>query len=71
MRYQHYLESVLEAADEYQEVADLLLRHATLKATNSDLKEHQRKCSELAEGIRAELVVYVKGKTDEILALNN
>lgn len=51
-RYQHYLESVLEVADEYGEVADLLLRHATLSATNTDLKEHQRKCSELAEKVR-------------------
>ena len=41
-------------ADEYQEVADLLLRHATLSATNADLKDHQRKCSELAEKVRAE-----------------
>jgi hypothetical protein len=52
-RYQHYLESVLEVADEYQEVADLLLRHATLSATNADLKDHQRKCSELAEKVGA------------------
>ncbi len=43
-RYQHFLESVLEVADEYQEVSDLLMRHATLKATNTDLKEHQKKC---------------------------
>lgn len=70
-RYQHFLESVLEVADEYQEVADLLLRHATLSATNADLKEHQRRCSELAEKVRAELQIYVKAKTDEILNLNN
>mmetsp|Transcript_16631 Transcript_16631/g.28553 ORF Transcript_16631/g.28553 Transcript_16631/m.28553 type:complete len:325 (+) Transcript_16631:114-1088(+) len=71
MRYQHYLESVLEVADEYQEVSDLLLRHATLRATNADLKDHQRKCSELAEKTRSELAAYVKAKSDEILALNN
>lgn len=127
------MESVLEVADEYQEVSDLLMRHATLLATNTDLKEHQHKCrcacmwgraggsgldgwlagmpswyhpglppaifctragascpppaqpfqhtsptnhlmcncSELAESIRAELAVYVKQKTDEILSLNN
>ncbi|GAX82119.1 hypothetical protein CEUSTIGMA_g9547.t1 [Chlamydomonas eustigma] len=71
MRYQHYLENVLEVADEYQEVGDLLMRHATLLATNQDLKEHQRKCAELAEKIRTELQVYMKQKTDEILNLNN
>lgn len=43
-RYQHYLESVLEGADEYQEVPDLLMRHATLCATNKDLRDHQHKC---------------------------
>ena len=70
-RYQQYLESVLEVADEYQEVSDLLLRHATLSATNADLKDHQRRCSELAEKVRTELQIYVKQKTDEILNLNN
>lgn len=71
IRYQQYLESVLEVADEYQEVSDLLLRHATLSATNADLKDHQRRCSELAEKVRTELQIYVKQKTDEILNLNN
>ncbi|KAF5841600.1 hypothetical protein DUNSADRAFT_12297 [Dunaliella salina] len=71
MRYQHYLESVLEGADEYQEVPDLLMRHATLRATNKDLRDHQQKCSEAAESIRAELAAYVKGRTDEILNLSN
>lgn len=71
MRYQQYLESVLEVADEYSEVSDLLTRHTTLLATNQDLKEHQRKCAELAEKIRTELQVYVKQKTDESLNLNN
>lgn len=42
-RYQRYLETVLEVADEYQEAGDLLARHTTLRATNADLKEHQRK----------------------------
>ena len=71
MRYQHYLESVLEVADEYSEVSDLLSRHATLLATNQDLKDHQRKCAELTEKIRTELQVYVKTKTDESLNLSN
>ena len=40
-RYQHYLESVLEGADEFHEIGDLILRHATLAATNQDLKEQR------------------------------
>lgn len=69
--YQHYLEAVLEVADEYQEVQDLLLRHATLQATNDDLRAHQQRCSKDAEDIRQALQAFVKQKTDEILDLNN
>jgi flagellar motility protein MotE (MotC chaperone) len=70
-RYQRYLESVLEVADEYQEVQDLLLRHATLQATNDDLRAHQQRCSKEAEDIRTALQAYVKQQTDDILDLNN
>ncbi len=56
-RYQRYLESVIEVADEYGEVSDLLLRHATLQATNQDLKDHQRRCAEASERTRADLQV--------------
>lgn len=70
-RYQRYLEGVLEVADEYQEVQDLLLRHATLQATNDDLRAHQQRCSKEAEDIRTALQVYVKQQTDVILDLNN
>ncbi len=42
-RYQYYLENVLEVANEYQEVGDLLLRHATLLATNQ-VRERMRSC---------------------------
>jgi protein subunit release factor A len=70
-RYQRYLESVLEVADEYQEVQDLLLRHATLQATNDDLRAHQQRCSKEAEDIRTALQAFVKQQTDELLDLNN
>ena len=51
-RYQHYLESVLEGADEFHEVGDLMLRHATLAATNQDLKEQRNHFGEAAEHTR-------------------
>lgn len=44
-------------ADEYQEVPDLLARHATLQATNADLREALSKTSEATEATRAELQV--------------
>ena len=34
LSYTKYLESVLDIADEYHEIPDLLMRHATLEATN-------------------------------------
>ncbi|GMH41990.1 hypothetical protein BSKO_09909 [Bryopsis sp. KO-2023] len=71
MRYQHYLETVLEVVDEYQEVPELLMRHATLKVTNHDLNEHQKQLEELTEKTRAELQNYVRQKTESILNLNN
>lgn len=54
-RYQHYLESVLEGADEFHEVGDLMLRHATLAATNQDLKEQRNHFGEAAEQTRSAL----------------
>eukprot|EP00879_Flechtneria_rotunda_P023786 GHRR01025185.1.p1 GENE.GHRR01025185.1~~GHRR01025185.1.p1 ORF type:complete len:250 (+),score=78.43 GHRR01025185.1:128-877(+) len=71
MQYHRYLESVLEVADEYQEIQDLLMRHATLQATNDDLRSHQQRCACEAEAIRAALQAFNKQKTDEILNLNN
>lgn len=58
-------------ADEYQEVQDLLLRHATLQATNNDLRAHQQRCSQEAEDIHTALAAFVKQQSDEILDLNN
>jgi len=52
-RYQHYLESVLEGADEFHEIGDLILRHATLAATNQDLKEQRNHFGEAAEQTRS------------------
>ncbi|DBB07814.1 TPA: hypothetical protein ACH3X3_009224 [Trebouxia sp. C0006] len=71
IRYQHYLESVLEGADEFHEIGDLILRHATLAATNQDLKEQRNHFGEAAEQTRSELQAYTKTKTDEIVNLNN
>ena len=51
-RYQHYLDSVLESTEEFHEVADLMARHATLAATQADLKEQQAKAANVAERAR-------------------
>lgn len=70
-RYQRYLESVLEIAGEYQEIGELLTRHATLQATNRDLAEHMKRCNDGAEAAKKELADYSKRRNDDVLVLNN
>ena len=60
-RYQHYLESVLEGADEFHEIGDLILRHATLAATNQDLKEQRNHFGEAAEQTRSNVLLSLSG----------
>ncbi|KAF8059972.1 FAP73 [Scenedesmus sp. PABB004] len=70
-QYRRYLEGVLEVADEYQEVPDLLARHATLQATNDDLRRHQQASAAEAEALRASLTALTKARRDEVLRLTN
>jgi predicted nuclease with TOPRIM domain len=69
--YQRYLESVLEVAEEYQDIGELLGRHATLLDTNRDLRAHMAHCDEAAESLRGELAACTKHRSDELLLLNN
>jgi predicted nuclease with TOPRIM domain len=62
---------VLAAAGEYQEIGELLVHHATLQATNKELREHMEECDESAEVERSELAAFIKRRTDELLLLNN
>ena len=71
IKYQRYLESVLEVADDHQEIGELLNRHTTLILTNEDLKQQQKSNGEETERIRNEMNTFVKQQTDEILNLNN
>lgn len=71
MRYQKFLETVIEETDEYHEVPDLLMRHKTLEVTNADLGKSQRLGELNSERARQELQGTIKQKTDEILNLNN
>ncbi|CAG9461648.1 unnamed protein product [Pedinophyceae sp. YPF-701] len=71
LQYQAFLEQTLEAADEYHEIADLLARHATLQATNQDLKEQTQSLTRELEQLRLDMNAYVRAKTNEILNLNN
>jgi hypothetical protein len=46
------MESILEAADSFQEVQDVIARYGTLKATNDDLKASLQLSSHKAEEAR-------------------
>ena len=62
---------VLEITEEHHEIGDLLDRHATLEATNNDLRQQQKATADENEQTRAELQAYSKMKADEILNQNN
>ena len=50
--YQAYLEAVLEEKDNFQEIDDIMTRHATLAATNEDLQQQQFKAAQQMDLIR-------------------
>ena len=52
VRYEEYLESILDSTEEFHEIEDIMLRHATLQATNTDLMEQQQRVTDLAEQSR-------------------
>lgn len=71
MKYQYFLESVLDATEEFPEITDLLSRYDTLDAAHSDLISRQVQAEEHNEQQRHELTQFVRDKTDEILGYNN
>ncbi len=48
----------MDIADQYHEISDLLMRFATLEATNGDLRQQAKGASETNEATRAELQTY-------------
>lgn len=51
-RYEEYLEDVIDASEEFHEVSEVMSRHATLRATNVDLRQQQHRVTDLAEESR-------------------
>eukprot|EP00887_Chlorella_sp_A99_P001490 scaffold8.g1490.t1 len=70
-RHQQYLQSVVEAGDAFQEVDDILTRHATLEAANADLQAQQAACAAEAERTRAATAEYAAARNHEVLDLHN
>ena len=51
-RYEEYLEDVIDASEEFHEVSEVMSRHATLLATNLDLRQQQQRVTDQAEESR-------------------
>ena len=51
-RHQKYLEAVLAETDNFNEVNDIITRHATLAATNAELRQQQQMAALLTEQLR-------------------
>ncbi|KAJ1560222.1 Cilia- and flagella-associated protein 73, partial [Cladochytrium tenue] len=75
--YQKFLESILETADEFGEVKDILSRFDTLSATNQELLGRARDAQEKTEGDRARLgkiieaCLLITEKNNLVLNYNN
>ena len=51
-RHQRYLELIIEQKDAFDEIGDIIKRHATLATTNEDLRQQQQAAAEETERIR-------------------
>ncbi|KAL3858096.1 hypothetical protein ACJMK2_012707 [Sinanodonta woodiana] len=69
--YHKYMEKVLEAGEEFQEMRDIIARHDTLTATHEDLVENDQRNQEVIERHRQNLMKYIEEKDNEILGYNN
>ena len=71
MKYQAFLEAVLDTADEFPEIADLLSRYDTLEAAQRELIKRQSTADDDNEKQSKALQHYVRETGDEILSYNN
>ncbi|GAB4820507.1 hypothetical protein N2152v2_007553 [Parachlorella kessleri] len=71
IKYQQFLQSVVESGDSFHEIEDILTRYSTLEVANKDLREQQAKCTQQAEELRAETADYIKTHSNKALELNN
>ena len=69
--FHKYLDCVLESAEEFHEVREVIARYDTLTATHQDLMEGEQKNQERVEKEKQELIKYTEEKNNEILGYNN
>lgn len=69
--FQRYLEGVLENADEFAEIKDIISRYDTLSATNGELIVRARNAQDLTEKERQAFLASSEDKNNVILNRNN
>lgn len=69
--FQQYLDKVLEKAEEFQEIREIIARYDTLTVTHQDLFEREAKNQEKYEQEKARLMKFTEEKNNEVLNYNN
>ncbi|XP_066300780.1 coiled-coil domain-containing protein 42 homolog [Branchiostoma lanceolatum] len=69
--YHRYLERVLEQAEEFHEIREVIDRHGTLVTTHEDLLEREQKNQDAMEKEKARLAKFLEEKNNEIMSYNN
>lgn len=68
---QKYLEQVLEVADEFHEIREIIARYDTLTTTHQELVHHGQQNQDKVDDIKRELMLFTEEKNNEILNINN
>ena len=59
---------MVDASEDFHEVSEIMSRHATLLATNKDLRQQQQRVTDLAEETRCgDSIAFSKGQNREAL----
>ena len=66
--YEQFLETTLETVEDFQEIDDILMRNATLMASNQDLADVAKSCAEETDEYRQRLASYTKEMESRVLA---
>jgi len=70
-KFQRYLDKVLEVADEFQEIREVIQRYDTLMATHNDLLLSENRNQDAIEQEKAHLNRFIQDKNNEVLNYNN
>merc|ERR1719326_2624337 len=70
-KFEDFLKHVLTKSGEFQEISELIDRHATLITTNKELRERERENQALMDKLKQEAAVFREENRVHILKCNN